>query len=49
MADETQRVETVLMPMQEVIELVKQNGLFQALHIASLFFALSHLNRIDFR
>jgi 8-oxo-dGTP pyrophosphatase MutT (NUDIX family) len=48
MQDETERIETILMPLDEVIELVRQNVFFQALHVSSLFFALNHLNRFKF-
>lgn len=46
--DETERLEIVTMPLQEVIKLTRRNGLFQALHVASLFFALDKLGRISF-
>lgn len=46
--DETERLEIVTMPLQEVIKLTRRNGLFQALHVASLFFAFDKLGRISF-
>jgi ADP-ribose pyrophosphatase len=46
MAEDTERVETVLMPLTAVIELAKQGGLLQALHIGSLFFALHTLGEL---
>jgi len=47
--DETERVEIVLIPLAEVIHLVRENGFFQALHAGSLFFALNHLGRLEFK
>lgn len=44
--DEMERVETVLLPLPEVVELAKTNGLLQALHVSSLFFALHALGRL---
>src|SRR5919199_2300671 len=46
--DETERIEIVTMPVQEVIKLVRSNGMFQALHTSSLFFALDKLGKISF-
>jgi ADP-ribose pyrophosphatase len=46
MAEDTERVETVLMPLTDVIELAKQGGLLQALHVGSLFFALHTLGEL---
>lgn len=46
--DETERMEIITMSMQEIIELVRSNGLFQALHTSSLFFALDKLGKISF-
>jgi hypothetical protein len=44
--EDTEHVETVLMPLAVVIELVSQGGLLQALHVGSLFFALHALRRL---
>jgi 8-oxo-dGTP pyrophosphatase MutT (NUDIX family) len=44
--DETERVETVLLPLDKVVELARNNGLLQALHVSSLFFALHTLGRL---
>ena len=46
--DETERLEIVTMPLWEVIKLARSNGLFQSLHLASLFFALDKLGKISF-
>jgi ADP-ribose pyrophosphatase len=45
-AEETEHVETVLMPLADVIALARQGGLLQALHVGSLFFALHALGRL---
>jgi hypothetical protein len=39
---------TEAMPVQEVIKLVRSNGMFQSLHTSSLFFALDKLGKISF-
>ncbi len=44
--DETEQTETVLMPLLEVVDLAKTNGLIQAMHVSSLFLALHHLGRL---
>ncbi len=46
--DETERVEIILMPLTDAVELVRKNGFFQALHVGSLFFALDHLGKVEF-
>jgi ADP-ribose pyrophosphatase len=45
MAEDTERLETVLMPLSEVVGLASKGGLVQALHIGALFFALHALGR----
>ena len=47
--DETERVEIVLMPLAEAVQLARGNKFFQALHVGSLFFALNHLGRLEFK
>ncbi len=44
--DDTEQIDLVLMPLQKVIELAANGGLLQALHVASLFFALLRLGRV---
>ena len=46
MAEETERVETVLMPLSDVVRLASQGGLLQALHVGALFFALHALGKL---
>ena len=46
-ADETEHVETVCVPLPEVIELARRGELLQAMHISSLFFALNTLGRLQ--
>jgi ADP-ribose pyrophosphatase len=46
LAEDTERVETVLMPLADVIGLARKGGLFQALHVGSLFFALHALGTL---
>lgn len=45
-ADDTERVETVLMPLAEVVGLACKGGLSQALHVGTLFFALHALGKL---
>ena len=45
-AEETERVETVLMPLADVVRLASTGGLWQALHVGALFFALHALGKL---
>lgn len=44
--DDTEQLEVMLLPLEEVIELVHNGGILQALHVGSLFFALQALGRL---
>ena len=44
--DDTEEIEVVLLPLEEVIERVHNGGILQALHVGSLFFALRALGRL---
>lgn len=44
--DETEHLAVVLLPFDELIAMAGRGELPQALHVASLFFALTHLGRI---
>jgi ADP-ribose pyrophosphatase len=44
--DESEEIEVVLVPLDELVELVQQGKLKHALNIAALFQALIHLKRI---
>jgi ADP-ribose pyrophosphatase len=44
--DDTEQLETVLMPLTEMIDVASRGGLLQALHMASLFLALQALGRL---
>jgi 8-oxo-dGTP pyrophosphatase MutT (NUDIX family) len=44
--DDSEFLEVVLLPLDEVIELARIGGLSHALHVATLFLALSHLGRV---
>lgn len=44
--DDTEQLEVVLLPLEEVIELMHNGGILQALHVGSLFFALKALGRL---
>lgn len=43
--DETEEIDIILLPLDELIVLAKRGGLPQALHISALFFALAYLER----
>jgi 8-oxo-dGTP pyrophosphatase MutT (NUDIX family) len=43
--EEAECVETVLMPLADVVRLASQGGLWQALHVGALFLALHTLGR----
>jgi len=44
--DDNEHLEVVLMPLAEAIDLAKRGGFVQAMHVATLFFALAALGRI---
>lgn len=44
--DDTEQLETALMPLEELIELATNGRFLHALHIATLFFALARLGRL---
>ena len=44
--DDTEHLEVALMPLDEAIDLAKQGGFVQAMHVATLFYALASLGRI---
>lgn len=44
--DEAEDIEVFLFPLEKAIEMAKTSELPQALHTATFFFALAHLNRI---
>jgi ADP-ribose pyrophosphatase len=44
-ADDAEHVETVLMPLAELVEVAGNGGLLQALHVGALFFALRALGQ----
>lgn len=46
MPEDTEQVETVLMPLADVIELASTGGLLQALHVGALFLALRALGKL---
>ncbi len=44
--DDTEEIEVILMPLPEVIELVKAGGFRQSLNVSVLFFALAKLGYV---
>jgi len=44
--DETEEIEVFRTPLDEVIHMVKNGELYQALHVSTFFFALYYLNRV---
>lgn len=45
--DEIEEIEVYPIPLDEVILMVKNGEILQSLHVSTLFFTLSHLNRIS--
>jgi 8-oxo-dGTP pyrophosphatase MutT (NUDIX family) len=45
--DDTEKIEIVLQPLNNVIELAMNGELLQSLHVGSLFFAMARLGRIS--
>ena len=44
--DETEEIEVVLKPLEEVIAMAKKGELLQSMQVSALFFALAYLDRI---
>ena len=44
--DETEEIEVVLKPFEEVVAMAKSSELFQSMQVSAIFFALVYLNRI---
>jgi ADP-ribose pyrophosphatase len=44
--DETEEIEVVLKPLEEVIAMAKNGGLFQSMQVSAVFFALAYFGRI---
>jgi ADP-ribose pyrophosphatase len=44
--DDTEDMEVVLKPLQEVISMAKNSELFQSMQVSTVFFALAYWNRI---
>ncbi len=45
--DDSEFLEVVHLPLDEAVELVRNGGLAHALHVATLFLALSHLGQVS--
>ena len=45
--DDTEEIEVLLKPLDEVIGMAKRSELFQSMQVSALFFALAYLDRID--
>jgi 8-oxo-dGTP pyrophosphatase MutT (NUDIX family) len=44
--DETEEIEVVLTPLEEVIAMAKRGDLLQSMQVATVFFVLAYMNRI---
>jgi hypothetical protein len=44
--DDTEHLDVILMPLDDLIATAARGELLQALHVSSLFFTLAHLGRI---
>lgn len=47
--DHNEQIEVVLMSMEELQQLIKDNQLLQSLHVTCVFYALMHLNRLQMK
>jgi ADP-ribose pyrophosphatase len=45
--DDTEEIEVLLMPLDEVVAMAKRSELIQSMQVSALFFALAYLDRID--
>lgn len=45
--DDTEEIEVLLMPLDDVIGMAKRSELLQSMQVSALFFALAYLNRIS--
>ena len=41
--DETEEVDTVLVPLDKAVEMLHQGDFLQALHVSSIYFALKEM------
>ena len=46
--DDTEQIQVILKPLDDVIKDLKEKIFLQALHVSSIFYALSHMNMIKF-
>ncbi len=44
--DETEEIEVLLKPLDEVIAMAKKSELLQSMQVGAMFFALAYLDRI---
>jgi hypothetical protein len=44
--DDTEHLEVVLLPLDELVVMARRGEILQALHIGALFFALDRLGRL---
>jgi 8-oxo-dGTP pyrophosphatase MutT (NUDIX family) len=45
--DQNEEIELVLLELQEVKELLKQQGVIQSMHVTALFYALHHMGELN--
>jgi 8-oxo-dGTP pyrophosphatase MutT (NUDIX family) len=46
--EESEQLETVVMPIERVLHLISQGHICQALHVSAIFLALHRLKRLDY-
>lgn len=46
--DDTEQIETVLVPLKDIIKLIENGELYQALHVVSLFRSFQKLGKLQF-
>jgi len=47
--DETEEIETILIPFDQSIEMMKKGEFMQAMHVSSIYYALNYLNKITYK
>jgi len=44
--DETEEIDVVLLPLEDVITMAKRGELLQSMQVSALFFALAHMGKV---
>ena len=47
--DSNEEIEIILMPLDELIGMLQQNKIIQSMHVATIFFALQKMGKLNLR